>query len=123
MARDEDADASLTDLNQIKGDWWSIRGLNCGTNEAYPGGYDWFPCGHERWSQLEDGRWINRISFCAGADNKCLSRGGGAGIRTVANVTLHRPGVLRHEYDSALAPQVLKSSKLHHLLTYDFLSD
>ena len=35
-----------------------------------------------------------------------MSRGGGAGIRTIANVTLHRPGVLRHEYDSALAPQV-----------------
>ena len=24
----------------------------------------------------------------------------------MANVTLHKPGVLRHEYDSALAPQI-----------------
>ena len=82
-------------------------GLNCGRDEIFPGGYDWFPCQHERWQVLEDGSWINQISFCMGADNKCLSRGGGAGIRTIANVTLHRPGVIRHEYDSALAPQVI----------------
>ena len=46
------------------------------------------------------------ISFCAGADNSCVSRGGGAGIRTVANASLARPGVITHSYDSALAPQI-----------------
>ena len=37
---------------------------------------------------------------------KLSSKGGGAGIKTIANVTLHQPGILRHEYDSALAPQI-----------------
>ncbi len=60
-----------------------------------------------RYQPLENGKgWINSISYCAGANNECKSKGGGAGIRTVANVTLANPGVLRHEYDSALSPQV-----------------
>ena len=33
-------------------------------------------------------------------------KGGGAGLHAIANVTLHKPGILRHEYDSALAPQI-----------------
>ena len=46
------------------------------------------------------------ISFCAGADNSCVSRGGGAGIRTMANASLSSPGVITHTYDSALSPQI-----------------
>lgn len=46
------------------------------------------------------------ISFCAGADNSCVSRGGGAGIRTMANASLDSPGVITHTYDSALSPQI-----------------
>ena len=52
-----------------------IIGLNCGHDEVFPGGYDWFPCQHERYQQTEDGKWINKISYCAGSDNKCLSKG------------------------------------------------
>ena len=106
VAQDEDADQTLTDLNEIAGDWWVIKGLNCGKDDVFPGGYDWFPCQHERFSQTKEGTWVNQISYCAGKENKCLSKGGGAGIRTLANATLHKPGVIRHEYDSALAPQV-----------------
>ena len=47
-----------------------------------------------------------RISFCAGKDNKCISHGGGAGIKTVANATINSPGVITHTYDSALSPQI-----------------
>lgn len=106
VAGDADADQSLTNFEEIKGDWWVIRGLNCGRDDTFPGGYDWFPCQHERYKQQENGQWINQISYCAGKNNNCLSKGGGAGIRTIANATLHSPGVIRHEYDSALAPQV-----------------
>ena len=89
--------------------------MNCGYDDDYPGGYDWFPCGHERWTEIkgegEESRWINKITFCAGSDNKCVSKGGPTGIRTIANVTMPSPGVLRHQYDSALAPQVNKKCK------------
>ena len=105
-----DLDTSLTDLDEVRGDWWVIRGLNCGRDESFPGGYDWFPCIHARFQELDDGRWINWSTFCAGKDNQCLSHGGGAGIRTVANVTLPRPGLIRQEYDTALAPQVRTES-------------
>ena len=52
-----------------------IIGLNCGHDEVFPGGYDWFPCQHERYQQTGDGNWINKISYCAGSDDKCLSKG------------------------------------------------
>ena len=52
-----------------------IIGLNCGYDEVFPGGYDWFPCQHERYQQTRDGKWINKISYCAGSDDKCLSKG------------------------------------------------
>ena len=50
--------------------------------------------------------WQNNISFCAGAGDQCVSRGGGAGIKTVANASLSSPGVITHSYDSALSPQI-----------------
>jgi hypothetical protein len=34
-------------MEDIAGDWWVLRGLNCGET-PYPGGYDWYPCQHER---------------------------------------------------------------------------
>ena len=34
-----DAVQSITSLDQVSGDWWVIRGLNCGKGD-YPGGYD-----------------------------------------------------------------------------------
>ena len=55
-----------------------------------------------------------RISFCAGKDNKCISKGGGAGIKTVANATITSPGVITHTYDSALSPQIEKWIVVSH---------
>ena len=37
-----DAVQSITSLDQVSGDWWVIRGLNCGKGD-YPGGYDGKP--------------------------------------------------------------------------------
>ena len=55
-----------------------------------------------------------RISFCAGKDNNCISKGGGAGIKTVANATINTPGVITHTYDSALSPQIEKWIVVSH---------
>ena len=61
VAREEDGVKTITDMNQIKGDWWVIKGLNCGESEEYPGGYDWFPCQHERWNfDPETEVWQNK---------------------------------------------------------------
>eukprot|EP00929_Paragymnodinium_shiwhaense_P080365 TRINITY_DN4190_c0_g1_i1.p1 TRINITY_DN4190_c0_g1~~TRINITY_DN4190_c0_g1_i1.p1 ORF type:complete len:330 (-),score=82.56 TRINITY_DN4190_c0_g1_i1:162-1151(-) len=77
LAEDKDALQNITSLDQIAGDWWVLRGVNCGQQTAtledvaakffarrrleadspslnptpgksYPGGYDWLPCQHER---------------------------------------------------------------------------
>ena len=61
MARPEDGVQTITDLGQVQGDWWVIKGLNCGQTEEYPGGYDWFPCQHERWNlDPETEIWQNK---------------------------------------------------------------
>jgi len=106
IAKESDGVKSITSMEQVKGEWWAIKGLNCGETEEFPGGYDGFPCQHERWSLNKDGQWQNNISFCAGKANKCISRGGGAGIKTVANASINSPGVITHSYDSALSPQI-----------------
>ena len=36
---DKDGVQSITSLDQVRGDWWVVRGLNCGHGD-YPGGYD-----------------------------------------------------------------------------------
>ena len=88
---------------QIAGDWWVIRGVNCG-EDPYPGGYDWYPCQHERFIYQKDtGQWINNVTYCSGKDSVCDSEF----IVTVANVSLPAAGVVQHDYtDAPLAPQV-----------------
>ena len=36
-------------LSQVAGSWWVVRGVNCGQDTFWTGGYDWYPCQHERW--------------------------------------------------------------------------
>jgi hypothetical protein len=43
----QDGIKSVATMDEIQGDWWVIRGVNCGES-PYPGGYDWYPCQHER---------------------------------------------------------------------------
>jgi len=78
------------------------QGLNCGHGD-YPGGYDGYPCQHERFVRQESGQWINNVTYCGGKNDKCVSEM----IVTVANITLPKPGVVRHVYtDAPLSPQV-----------------
>ena len=87
---------------QIKGDWWVIRGLNCGQND-FPGGYDGYPCQHERFILQDNGQWINNVTYCDGKHDQCISDI----IVTIANVSLPAPGVVQHDYtDAPLSPQV-----------------
>ena len=60
VAKETDGVPTITEMDQIQGDWWAVKGLNCGYNEEFPGGYDGFPCLHERWHLNKDGIWQNR---------------------------------------------------------------
>ena len=63
--------------------------MNCGHLPSYPGGYDWYPCQHERFTYQEDKKqWINTVTYCGGKDSVCNT----GNIITVANVSLPVPG-------------------------------
>jgi len=96
-----DAITSVTSMEDIEGDWWVLRGINCGT-APYPGGYDWYPCQHERFIRSAEGHWINNVTYCGGSRDQCSTEI----IVTVANVSMPSPGVVHHSYtDAPLEPQ------------------
>ena len=41
-------------MNQVKGEWWALRGQNCGQGDGWTGAYDWYPCQHARITYLEN---------------------------------------------------------------------
>ena len=75
-----------------------MRGVNCGA-PPYPGGYDWYPCQHERFIQQENGQWVNNVTYCGGRKDVCQTDI----IVTVANVSLPAPGVVHHEANSEIS--------------------
>ena len=90
----------LTDLpNQVSGDWWVVKGQNCG-QEGWPGAYDWYPCQHHRLIELEDGSWINNITYCAGSDSVCSS----PIFVTTPIAYMWAPGVIKLDYPPTEAP-------------------
>ena len=101
LANDTDTIKNLTDMSQIKGKWWILRGLNCG-QRGWPAGFDYFPCQRDEFVK-EDGYWVDHIAYCGGSNNTCAT----PMIFTVANVSLSKPGVMLHIYtDPPLKPQV-----------------
>jgi len=101
VGADEDAVKNVKKMEDIEGDWWVLWGVNCGEGD-YPGGYDWYPCQHERFIKDKTGQWINNVTYCGGASDKCVSDM----IVTIANVSMPVPGVVHHDYvDAPLAPQ------------------
>lgn len=124
LAKDSDAVQNITSLDQIAGDWWVLKGINCGQLQKgndtlnptpglqFPGGYDWYPCQHERFVKSTGhdfpnptSPWVNNITYCGGGNGglkQCVT----TIIDTVANITLSSPGVVHHLYtDAPLLPQ------------------
>ena len=31
----------ITSIDMVAGDWWVVRGVNCGQDEVWRGAYDW----------------------------------------------------------------------------------
>ena len=103
LANDSYTIKNLTDMAQIKGKWWILRGLNCG-QKGWPAGFDYFPCQRDEFV-MEHSRWIDHIAYCGGSNNTCAT----PMVFTVANVSLTSPGVMTHWYtDPPLKPQIEK---------------
>ena len=93
---------NLTDIAQLKGTWWIVRGLNCG-QEGWPGAFDAFPCQLCNISRVEGGQWVTHFTFCGGSNNTCSTRM----ASQHANASIDYRGVITHDYtDIALHPQV-----------------
>ena len=100
---DENGIKHLKSMDQIKGEWWVIRGVNCGQDDDNPGGYDGYPCQMERFIKEDNGQWVNKVTYCDGKQDQCISDI----ILTVANVSMPHSGVLQMDYtDAPLSPQV-----------------
>lgn len=101
LANDTDAVANLTDMSQVSGKWWILKGLNCGQS-GWPGAFDWFPCQRDEFV-FEDGKWVDHISYCGGKNNTCTT----PIVNTVADAKITSPGVMTHWYtDPPLKPQI-----------------
>ena len=48
-----DTTSEITSLDQIQGDWWILKGQNCGQDELWNGGYDAYPCQLESYVQVK----------------------------------------------------------------------
>ena len=68
---------------------------------TWSGAYDWYPCSHARFLQLEDDSWINNTTYCPGSGSEC-----GEVLVTAPVVYWSSPGVLRHDYPQSEAPIV-----------------
>jgi len=86
LAQDTDTIKNLTNLAQIKGKWWILRGLNCG-QPGWPAAFDYFPCQRDEFV-LENGNWVDHIAYCGGNKSVCST----PLIYTVANVSITKPG-------------------------------
>jgi hypothetical protein len=118
---DKRLDKSLTDLASIEGQWWILKGLNCGQNETWAAGFDWLPCQYDNFIKRstttdlpigeDQTEWIDRIGYCGGEDSKCDTDM----VHTVADVYISKPGIMTHIYtDPPLTPQDEEWKLLSH---------
>jgi len=93
------------DFGLVAGEWWTVYGASCGQTVdgiEWNGGYDWVPCSHARFFEIEEDEWVNNTTFCYGQDSVCDT----AIVATVPKVYWDRPGVLRHDYPQSEAPLI-----------------
>jgi len=110
LATEADTVQEVTSIEQVQGGWWVVRGVNCGQDELWRGGYDWYPCQHERYLRFEDG-WINNTTYNGGNNSHPTTEV----IVTIPHATLPSPGLIRLEYDDEpLLPQIEK----WHIVAY-----
>lgn len=101
LATDNQTIANLTDMSQVTGKWWIVRGLNCG-QPGWPGAFDYLPCQRDEFV-LENGTWIDHIAYCGGKNNSCTT----PIVNTQARAEMTTPGVMTHWYqDAPLLPQI-----------------
>jgi len=103
LAEDDQA-LDLTGYDLVQGDWWTVYGQSCGQTDQWgewAGAYDWYPCSHARFLQLDDGNWINNTTYCAGSGSVCEET-----FVTIPKVYWSSPGVLRHDYPQSEAPVI-----------------
>ncbi len=105
LATDDQALQDITDIEQVKGDWWVLKGWNCGQDDVWRGAYDWYPCQHGRFI-VDNGEWINNTTYCNGQDSVCTSDL----IVTIPKLSLPSPGVVSHDYPEGEAPIVPQAS-------------
>jgi hypothetical protein len=89
-ATDAEAVANLTSLEQLKGEWWTLTGVNPH--------YDYYFCQHEHIA-FNGSDWIDRSTY--GIDNSSQR------LASIMKLSMPAPGVVRHDYtDAALSPNV-----------------
>jgi len=89
IGTDADADQSIINIEQIQGKWWLLKGLNCGQDNVYYGGVDWYPCTRDLFTfQKSNLMWNDELEECGGSNSTCAT----AYFTSNANVTLKAPG-------------------------------
>jgi hypothetical protein len=105
LAQDNQTVSTLTEMSQVTGKWWILKGLNCGQDKTWRGGFDYYPCQRDEFA-FENGEWIDHISYCGGKGEtpaSCTTKY----LNTYANVSITSPGVMTHWYqDAPLLPQI-----------------
>jgi violaxanthin de-epoxidase len=99
----EDTVQTIESIDQVAGDWWVVRGVNCGQDDVWRGGYDWYPCQHERYLRIDDGSWINNTTYVGGTNSNPTTDV----LVTIPHATMPSNGLIRLEYDDEpLLPQI-----------------
>jgi len=103
LAKHQDAMQNITQLDMVKGDWWVVKGQNCGQDEVWSGGYDGYPCQHNRFTEPAAGsdKWFSNTTFCTGANSVCKND---RYYVVLPDIYFIHPGVVRNDYPFGSAP-------------------
>ena len=72
LAQNNQTVKTLTQMDQVAGKWWILKGLNCGQDRTWRAGFDYYPCQRDEFVQQKDGDNIDFISYCGGKNNTWL---------------------------------------------------
>jgi hypothetical protein len=96
----------LGSVDELRGTWLEIRGLNCGVpGSRREGGYDALPCRSSSWVYAAQ-RWWYYTSFCAPAENGSCNEKGAVHLVAESKLSDQEPGLLEIFYaNPPLQPQ------------------